>query len=127
MKNGTFISVGRANIIPAKKGAKAAPVVRATPTMPAAADRSCGGTTAIVYDWRVGTSIWLILNRRNNTEIANDSVGIRGIRMRRTFDGKCVKTIVLTRPKRDARPDARSAETPEIKFAMKKIRPRLSG
>jgi hypothetical protein len=40
MKNGAFISAGRANMIPAKKGAKAAPVVRDTPAMPAAADQS---------------------------------------------------------------------------------------
>jgi len=39
------------------RGATAAPVVRATPVTPAAAERSSGSTTAIVYDWRVGTSI----------------------------------------------------------------------
>ena len=37
----------------------AAPVVRATPVTPAAAERSSGSTTAMTYDWRVGTSIWL--------------------------------------------------------------------
>ena len=35
-------------------GEIAAPVVRATPVTPAAADRSSGSTTAITYDWRVG-------------------------------------------------------------------------
>ena len=34
-----------------------APMVRATPVTHAAADRSSGLTTAIVYDCRVGTSI----------------------------------------------------------------------
>ena len=127
MKNGTLIDAGWANKIPAKTGANAAPVVLDMPAMPAAADRSCGGTTAIVYDCRVGTSIWLILNRRSRTAIASETVGIRGIRIRRILEGRCVKTMVFTRPKRDARRDARSAETPEIKFATKKISPRLSG
>jgi hypothetical protein len=50
----------------------AAPVVRATPVIPAAADRFAGLTTAIVYDCRVGTSIWLMLNRARRTNTAND-------------------------------------------------------
>ncbi len=49
----------------------AAPVVRATPVTPAAAERSSGSTTAMTYDWRVGTSIWLRLNRRSRTTTAS--------------------------------------------------------
>src|SRR5437870_11545862 len=41
-KNGTLMSAGRANMKPANTGARAAPVVRATPVMPAAAERSSG-------------------------------------------------------------------------------------
>ena len=66
----------------------AAPVVRATPVIPAAADCSSGLTTAIVYDCRVGTSIWLMLNRTIRTETASESVGISGTRMSSTFDGR---------------------------------------
>ena len=51
------ISAGRAYKNPTMNGASAAPLVRATPVIPAAADRSSGRTTAIVYDCRVGTSI----------------------------------------------------------------------
>lgn len=42
---------------PAMTGDREAPVVRAMPVIPEAADRSSGLTTAMVYDWRVGTSI----------------------------------------------------------------------
>jgi hypothetical protein len=48
MKNGTLINDGRENRRPANNGLSAAPVVRATPAMPDAADRSSGGTTAMV-------------------------------------------------------------------------------
>ena len=45
--NGRPISAGRASIHPANSGAIAAPVVRATPVIPAAAERSSGPTTAM--------------------------------------------------------------------------------
>ena len=48
-------------------GEIAAPSVRAMPVTPAAAERSSGSTTAIMYDWRVGTSIWLSANRASST------------------------------------------------------------
>ena len=57
MKNGALIRDGRANINPTNSGLIAAPVVRATPVIPAAADRSSALTTAMVYDCLVGTSI----------------------------------------------------------------------
>jgi hypothetical protein len=40
MKNGRLIRLGRANMKPTNSGLMAAPIVRATPAMPAAADRS---------------------------------------------------------------------------------------
>src|SRR5262249_49357482 len=61
MKNGRSIHCGLAYKRPANTGAIAAPVVRATPVIPAAAERSSGRTIAIVYACRVGTSIWLML------------------------------------------------------------------
>src|SRR2546430_9265231 len=100
MKNGALISAGRANRMPAKTGANAAPVVREMPVIPAAADRSCGGTIAMVYDWRVGTSILLILKRRRKTENARDKFGIKGMRINRKLESRSVKTIILKRPKR---------------------------
>src|SRR5690242_330164 len=110
MKNGRLIKDGRANIHPANTGAIAAPVVRATPVIPAAADRSSGRTTAMTYDCRVGTSIWLMLNRASSTRIASARVGISGTSSSRMLDGRCVKTIVSTRPNRAARRDASSAD-----------------
>ena len=42
---------------PESAGDTEAPTERAMPVMPAAAERSSGDTIAMVYDWRVGTSI----------------------------------------------------------------------
>src|SRR5262245_10526185 len=70
---------------------------------PAAAARASGSTTAAVYDWRVGTSIWEIANRMSRTTIAQTSVGMKGTRMSRILDGTWVNTIVLIRPMRRAR------------------------
>src|SRR5712692_1758704 len=106
MKNGRLISEGLANRSPAKTGAMAAPVVRATPVIPAAEDRSSARTMAMVYDCLVGTSIWLILKRSRSSRIARERFGISGTRMSRMLDGRCVYTIVLTKPNLDANRDA---------------------
>src|SRR6266851_3310340 len=127
MKNGILISDGLANISPTSSGAIEAPIVRAMLAIPAAADRSSGGTTAIKYDCLVGTSIWLMLKRRNRIETASGSVGISGTRMRRMFEGRWVKTIVFTNPNRDANRDASKADTPANTFAPKKIAPSVDG
>jgi hypothetical protein len=108
-------------------GEIAAPVVRAIPVTPAAADRSSGSTTAMTYDWRVGTSIWLRLNRRSRTAIASGRLGMIGTRMRSTFDGRCVNTMVFTSPIRAAIRDADSDDTAASMFAPKKIPPRTAG
>src|SRR5258706_15203915 len=122
-----FISAGCANKNPTNKWLIAAPVVRATPVIPAAADRSSGRTTAIVYDCRVGTSIWLMLKRKSSTATASGRLGIRGKRISSRFEGRWVKTIVRIRPKRAASRDASKAETPAHRFAQKKIAPRDAG
>src|SRR5512135_1660415 len=83
---------------PVRDGASAAPTDRAILVTPEAAERSSGATTAIVYDCRVGTSIWEMLNRRSNRVIASGSVGISGTSISSTLEGTCVKTIVLIRP-----------------------------
>src|SRR5712691_7098475 len=127
MKNGTLIQEGLANIKPTNKGLMAAPVVRATFVIPAAAERSSARTTAIVYDCLVGTSIWLILKRTRRTKTASLRLGISGTRMSKMLEGRCVKTIVLTRPKREARRDASSAEIPAKIFAQKKMTPSVPG
>jgi len=82
--------------MPVNEGEIAAPTERAILVTPEAAERSSGDTTAIVYDWRVGTSICEMLNRQSRTVIANGSVGRSGTKISNTFDGMCVKTFVLT-------------------------------
>src|SRR6202521_2321840 len=121
MKNGALIREGRANINPTNKGLIAAPVVRATPVIPAAAERSSGLTTAIVYDCRVGTSIWLMLKRKSKTKTASLRFGISGTTISRMFEGRWVATMVLMRPKREASRDASSDEIPAKIFAQKKM------
>src|SRR6202163_3016680 len=106
MKNGALIREGRANINPTNNGLIAAPVVRATPVIPAAAERSSALTTAMVYDCLVGTSIWLMLKRKSKTEMARGRFGISGTRISKIFDGRCVATIVFTKPNRAASRDA---------------------
>jgi len=48
MKKGRLINAGLANMKPTNRGLIAAPIVRATLVMPAAADRSSGLTTAMM-------------------------------------------------------------------------------
>src|SRR5581483_3423783 len=103
------------------------PAVRATPVSPPAADRSSAGTTAMVYDCLVGTSIWLMLNRNRRTVTASESVGMSGTRISSRFEGRCVTTMVRTSPIRAAIRDAASADTPANTFAQKKIAPRIAG
>ncbi len=59
----------------------ATPVVRATSATPAAADRLSGSTTTIVYDWRVGTSIYEMLERSSSASTASGKVGINSMRI----------------------------------------------
>src|SRR5664280_869630 len=97
-RKGTLSKVGTAKKMPVNEGEIAAPTERAMFVTPEAAERSSGDTTAIVYDWRVGTSICEMLNRKSKTVIANGSVGMSGTRISNIFDGMCVKTIVLIKP-----------------------------
>ena len=108
---------------PVSAGEMDAPTERAMAVMPEAAERSSGATTAIVYDWRVGTSIWEMLKRRRSIPIARGKVGINGTRINKMFEGICVKTIVLIKPNRLASRTASNAEIPARMFAPKKILP----
>ena len=127
MKNGRLMRSGLANSRPTNSGLIEAPIVRATPVIPPAADRSAGVTTVRTYDCLAGTSIWLMLNLRSRTATASGNVGISGTRIKRTFDGRCVKTIVLIKPNREARREATNADKPARMFAQKKTAPRVPG
>src|SRR4051812_12459609 len=93
-------------------GETAAPVVRATPVTPDAAERSSGSTTAIVYAWRVGTSIWEMLKRARRRTMARASLGINGTRISRMLEGMWVKTMVFNKPMRAASQEAERADMP---------------
>src|SRR5512139_1688860 len=108
---------------PATMGDREDPVVRAMPVIPAAAERSSGLTTAMVYDWRVGTSIWEMLKRISKTVMASGKLGMRGTRINRILEGMCVKTIVLISPILEATLAAARAEMPASTLAPKKIVP----
>src|ERR1035437_8868757 len=101
-------------------GEMAAPTLRATAVTPAAEDRSSGAATAITYDCRVGTSIWLMLNRNSSIRMARGRVGMNGTRISSTLEGRCVKTIVLISPIRDASHDADRALMAARMLAPKK-------
>src|SRR5208282_651908 len=92
----------RFSIAPAGNGAIAAARLRGTLVTVAAAARSSGGTTAITYDWRAGTSICEVEARSNSAAIASPGVGIRAATISIAFDGRWLNTIVLIRPKRAA-------------------------
>jgi len=77
-EKGTLNKAALASNGPAITGERDAPVVRAMPVMPAAAERSSGLTTAIVYDWRVGTFICEILKRISSTAIDSGRFGMSG-------------------------------------------------
>ena len=75
----------------------------------------------------MGTSIWLMLNRSRSRSVASGRVGITGISISSTLDGRCVTTIVLIRPIRFARRDAASADRPASTFAAKNSVPSVFG
>ena len=127
MTNGAPTNAVPRYIGPAISGDSATPRLRAMPVTPAAADRSSGSTTAIVYDWRVGTSIWLMLNRISSRSVASASVGMNGTRISSTFDGRCVNTIVRMSPKRAASGPAASAENAARMLAANRMPPTIAG
>src|ERR1035437_8397214 len=116
MTNGVQARAALRNSGAAIRGEAATPRLRAIPVTPAAAERSSGATIAIVYDWRVGTSIWLMLKRTRSTAAASGSVGMNVTSRSRTFDGKWLKTIVRINPNRRASGPVARADRPASRF-----------
>src|SRR5688572_8308677 len=104
-------------------GPAAAAKLRGTDVMLAAAGRSCGGTMAMTYDVRVGTSFCDNALRASRHAIAQPSVGMNGTRIRNTLDGRCVNTIVFTKPIRRAIRTATRYENEASTPAQKKMVP----
>ena len=68
-----------------------------------------------------------MLKRTRRTKTASERLGISGTMMSNTLEGRCVTTMVLMRPKREARRDANNAEIPAKIFAQKKMTPSVPG
>src|SRR6266508_1833162 len=85
---------------PAIEDAPAQESVRVRLVIPLAYERSCGFTTAATYDCRVGTSISTNDSRTRNSTIAIFTLGAKGTAIRTRLEGKCVNTIVFTKPMR---------------------------
>src|SRR5215208_8352903 len=87
---------------PPSNGPTAHPAFRVTFVMPLAYVRAEGGTTAMTYDWRVGTSISTSASRNRKRVAATVTVGAAGASIRKRLDGRCVHTIVFNSPIRRA-------------------------
>src|SRR5665647_470343 len=111
---------------PARTGPAAAARLRGTSVMLAAAARSDGGTTAMTYELRVGTSIWDRKLRASSKAIAQPNVGMNGMRINSMLAGRCVNTMVFTNPNRLAMRVAARYERAENMPAQKKIVPAIT-
>src|SRR4051812_48445431 len=116
----------RVSIAPARSGERAAARLRGTLVTLAAAARSSGGTMAITYDWRAGTSIEDTHMRRRTQPTASGAVGMKAARIRSALEGRCVYTIVLMSPILAARRADASCDAAVRSPAAKKMAPAVS-
>src|SRR5262249_46500529 len=114
------------SIQPASTGGNAAARLRGTLVTLAAAARSSGGTTAITYDCRAGTSMLETHMRKSRHATAAVAFGITPVRAKRKLAGRCVKTIVSMRPIRAASRVETSCENAAHRLATKKIWPAVA-
>src|SRR5687768_188392 len=96
---------------PATDGPIAQAVLRVTFVTPLANVRSDGWTTAMTYDCRVGTSISTNASRARKTAAASGADGDAGAAIRKRLEGRCVQTIVFSKPMRRASHAATRCET----------------
>jgi len=100
-------------------------VVLTTLTNPMIAVRSDGNTIAAKKAERGATSIdWVQERRTRKRRDRWTSLGI-GMSARKTAEGRWVKTMVLTLPKRLARLEAISIEAAAMMEVVKKMDPRM--
>src|SRR6266511_2413494 len=83
---------------PASAGPAGRVTYRAVLVVAAAAVRSGGGTSAITYAWRVGTSICDSTVRASSSPTAMGRVGASGTAASSKLDGRWVNTIVRSSP-----------------------------
>src|SRR5262245_27917866 len=108
---------------PEIRGLSDAAKLRGTAVTLAAAGRSSGVTTAITYELRVGTSICESALRKSRSAIANGNVGMKGVSIKKIFEGRWVNTAVLISPIWSAIRAATRAENAESTPVQKKIVP----
>src|SRR4051794_39577623 len=109
-----------ASSTPASAGLIAEASVRGTAVTLAAAGWSCGATTAMTYDVRVGTSICDSAERISSNVRAIRRFGAKAAAIRHRLDGIWVNTIVLTRPTCRASQAATGYENAARRFDQKK-------
>src|SRR5687767_1209320 len=100
---------------------------RARLVTPAVAVRSASSTTAMVYDWRAGTSIDESADRRTWSRAQISKLGTTAIAIRNTLDGMWVNTIVLISPIRPASHAATGNDAVVSSPETKKIAPICAG
>src|SRR6266511_3863123 len=83
---------------PASAGPTGRVTYRAVLVAAAAAVRSVGGTSAITYAWRVGTSICDSKVRASSSPTAAGRLGASGTTASSRLDGRWVNTIVASSP-----------------------------
>ena len=95
-------NVDRDRRYPARNGLAADARLRGTAVMLAGAGRSPGVTMAMTYELRVGTSICESRLRTHRSAITAARWSANGTATRHKLAGRCVNTIVFTRPMRFA-------------------------
>ncbi len=111
----------------ARAGPSIWPVLRASEVTPAVAVRSAGSTTAMVYDWRAGTSIDESAARARIRTTATGSVGATAAPIRNRLAGMWVKTMVRISPIRRASQAATGNEIAASRLQMAKRTPTSPG
>src|SRR5215471_15158102 len=109
------------------KGPADAARLRGTDVTAAEAARSSGGTIAMTYELRVGTSICDKAPRMSRRAITQPRFGANGMAMRHRLDGRCVNTMVFTSPIFFAIRTATKYENAENKPVPKKMVPARVG
>src|SRR5918998_4176264 len=111
---------------PERRGARAAARLLGTAVTLAAAGRSAGETTAITYELRTGTSICDSALRSRRKATASSTFGMKGVKTRKRFAGRWVKTAVSSSPMRLAIRTATSAEKADSTPVQKKMTPTVA-
>ena len=126
MMMGAPLSAPTARSFPASAGESEEASARTVLVIPFAAERSSGRDDRHHVRLARGHIHLREEVPREQQPIASEAVGMKGTAISSTFEGRCVKTIVLISPMRFASGTAISAERPESRFVAKKTWPSSS-